>query len=235
MSFSYNILLVFAVISHILGKIYHYLSNSYVAYISIAPFRVNFYLGGSMTTMISSGALRRSSMLHVFLLVLQLRSFVFFFLTGSRMTTRVFLEATWWTVLLREGALWRISYRHWGLSSKACQFCCQTMLNMLFNSLLVPCILSFTWRVWRSGKASGFVAENGTWFSIGLTWIDMANCEAQTIFGRSKIIILGSTVFYSEGRGGWLLAAKEATTTSRASMNHVALDPTITDDSKNLE
>lgn len=82
-------------------------------------------------------------------------------------------------------------------------------------------------------KSSGCVIGSGTWVSIEFSRTNLANCEAQTGSECSRTTVSRSTAHCSGGRDGWFLIARVVATASRATMNLVALDPTITSESKN--
>lgn len=60
------------------------------------------------------------------------------------------------------GASCRISSRKSNLSSIAFELCCQTMLSMLFNNSLMPCIQRLAFNNWKVGNVLGREASGGT-------------------------------------------------------------------------
>lgn len=186
-----------------------------------------FNRGWSITPLVSSGTWRR-----VWCFLLLHWSFDWgtsfpFILAGSRIATRVILEATSWIVFSWEWELWKLSSRSWSLSSIVFEFYFRTMLSTFFNNSLGPCMLRFICKVWKPGNVSCYIARSRTWVSCGLTGTDLTIYEARIRSVCEGTTTLGSMAFYDGGRCDWLLYAKAAATSFHAVVDLVVLDPSI--------
>lgn len=107
-----------------------------------------------------------------------------------------FLRSNLLKFILRERALeTRLYSRRRSLTLRTCEFCCQTVLNMLVKSFLAPCIPKLLFRVWRPCKPPCWVTRGGIWASIEVTWRDLANCKAQTKYSYIWTNVSGSKTF----------------------------------------
>lgn len=95
-----------------------------------------------------------------------------FIAVDSGPVVRALPNMTSWTVLPRQGTLWRLSSMRSNLSSIACEFCCRTMLYMLFNSSLAPCRPRLTWSIEKPSMVSGCETEGGVGWPVKGAWIN---------------------------------------------------------------
>lgn len=121
---------------------------------------------------------------------------------------------------------WMRSIPKWpnNLSFITNEFCCQTILYMLFSNSLAPCNLRLARNSWNSSKASCYETGGKIRGPIGGTW---TYPSIRGVWGRSwcnRTYDVGIITPCEWGGGVWLIVVV-LTTVSRAAEERVSIQP----------